>query len=190
MWNRLLELDREWLVRLNGWGGLGWDRFWTVLSDKWTALPLYILLVVLVFRWIGWKRTFLLLVFVGLLILSTDQLSNLFKYGVQRLRPCHDPELEGLLRLVKSSCGGRFGFFSAHAANAFGLAVFFTAIWRRRFAVGMTFLIFWGLLVGYSRVYLGVHYPLDVLTGFLVGGVFGWLFSRMFILALQKLPKV
>lgn len=186
MWEALQHLDRDWLLVLNGWGGPGWDRFWMLLSDKWTALPLYLLLAFWALRQWGWKRTLLLLVFVALLITSTDQLANFFKYGLQRLRPCHDPQLEGLVRLVKESCGGRYGYFSAHAGNAFGLAVFFSTLWGKQGRRWGALLLFWAVWVGYSRVYLGVHYPLDVLSGFLVGGLFGWIFARLYERASQK----
>lgn len=186
MWETLLEWDREALLALNGWGGVVWDRIWLTLSDKWAAIPLYALLLVYAFRSLGWRRALLFLVFIALLITATDQMANLFKYGVGRLRPCHDPELDGLVRLVKASCGGRFGYFSAHAANAMALAVFFCAHWGRSRSLWGGLLILWALLVGYSRVYLGVHFPADVLTGILIGAFFGWLFARLHFLADQK----
>ncbi|MGB5403582.1 MAG: phosphatase PAP2 family protein, partial [Robiginitalea sp.] len=108
---------------------------------------------------------------------------------VQRLRPCYEPELEGLVRLVKSSCGGRFGYFSAHAANAFGLATFFAVFWGQRKRLWGALLLLWAVVVGYSRIYLGVHYPLDILTGFLAGGLLGWLFAQLYKKADQNIFK-
>lgn len=186
MWQLLQDWDRETFLALNGLGTEGWDGFWLFLSDKWFAIPLYLLLAWVALRDLGWRRLLLLFVFVALLITCTDQLSNFFKVGVGRLRPCHDPGLAPYVRLVKASCGGQFGFFSAHAANAFGLAAFFTTLWGRARRVGGMLLILWAVAVGYSRIYLGVHFPLDILAGFVVGGFFGWMFGRLFIFARQK----
>lgn len=182
----IIDRDRELFLWLNSLGQPSWDGFWLALSNKWVAIPLYLLLLLWAFRQYGWKGTLLLLVFVALLITASDQLANFFKYGVARLRPCHDPELAEVVRLVKPSCGGRYGYYSAHAANAFGLAVFFSVLWGPKRRVWAVALVAWALLVGYSRIYLGVHFPLDVLSGFVAGGILGWLFARLFQMARQK----
>ncbi|MEQ9581831.1 MAG: phosphatase PAP2 family protein, partial [Arenibacter sp.] len=126
------------------------------------------------------------LVAIALLILVTDQLANFFKYGVQRLRPCHDNEINGLMRLVKSSCGGKFGYFSAHAANSFAVAIFFTSFLRTKYKYIGLFLIVWASVVAYSRIYIGVHFPLDVLTGTIIGAFLGGLFLQLFLKAVAK----
>lgn len=187
MWQQLQNLDRNWFLELNGMGTAAWDDFFLFLSDKWLAIPLYALLLLVAWRDLGWKPLLLLLVCVALLITCTDQLSNFFKYGVGRLRPCHDPSLEGMVRLVKANCGGRFGYFSAHAANAMALAAFFTTFWGPGRRGWGALLVTWALAVGFSRIYLGVHYPLDVLTGCLVGAAFGWMFARLFKMARSKI---
>ena len=187
MWEALIEQDQQWFLYLNNLGTPTWDPFWRSLSDKWVALPLYALLLFLAVRQLGWKRTGLFLVFIALLITCTDQLSNFFKYGMQRLRPCHDPALDGMVRLVKASCGGRYGYFSAHAANSFGLATFFAVFWGRTRRIWGALLLFWALMVAYSRVYLGVHYPLDILSGALAGGLLGYIFARLFSRADNRL---
>jgi undecaprenyl-diphosphatase len=189
MWEGLIEKDHEWFLYLNQLGTPAWDPFWLFLSDKWAAIPLYVLLLILAYRRLGWKRLMLFLVFIGVLITSTDQLSGFFKYGVQRLRPCHEPEFQGLIRLVKQGCGGRFGYFSAHAANSFALATFFAVFLESKRRLWAVLLILWALMVGYSRIYLGVHYPLDVLSGCLAGGMLGWLFARLYLKADQNIFK-
>ena len=181
-----LAWDREAFLYLNGLGTPVWDGFWLALSGTWTALPLYLVLLVWSLKEYGWKRSLLLLAFVALLITCTDQLSNFFKYGLARPRPCYDPGLDPYIRLVKASCGGPYGFFSAHAANAMGPAVFFTVLFGPGRRIWGGLLLVWAVAVGYSRIYLGVHYPGDVLAGFLAGAFFGWLFARLFRMGLNK----
>jgi undecaprenyl-diphosphatase len=182
----LLQWDRELFLYLNGLGTPSWDTFWQFESNKRSAIPIYVFLLLLSYIKYGLKRTVILVVSVALLITVTDQLSNFFKYGVGRLRPCHDPELVDVLRLVKSRCGGKFGYFSAHAANSFALAVFFWHTLKSELKNVRVLLLIWAGLVAYSRVYIGVHFPLDILTGALIGSLFGWLFSKLFIFALRK----
>lgn len=129
-----------------------------------------------------------MLVFTALLITVTDQLSNFFKYGVQRLRPCYDLEVNGIMRLVKNSCGGKFGYFSAHAANATAVAFFFTYLLKSKFRYIGIFLMVWAFLVAYSRIYIGVHFPLDVLSGMVIGLIMSWLFAKLYIFAVHKFP--
>lgn len=182
----LIQQDKELFLFLNGMGTTTWDGFWMFITHKLSAIPLYLLLLFLTYKHFGIKKTLLVLVFVALLITATDQLTNFFKYGVQRLRPCHDPDVNTIARLVKKSCGGKFGYFSAHASNAMALATFFSVLIGGKVRFLAPFLILWAVLVGYSRIYIGVHFPLDVLTGMGVGILFGWLFAKLAIFAFQK----
>ena len=112
MLEELLHLDKDFFLYLNGLGADSWDNFWQFVSNKFSAIPIYVFLLILSYQKYGLKSTMLMLVSVGLLITVSDQLSNLFKYGVGRLRPCHDPDILEVMRLVKSYCGGQFGYFS------------------------------------------------------------------------------
>ena len=186
MLEKLVQLDRQTFLFLNGLGTETWDGFWMFMTDTISAVPLYAVLLFLTYRFFGLKRTLLILVAVALLITCTDQLSNFFKYGVQRLRPCHDPDISGVMRLVKSYCGGKYAYFSAHAANSFAVASFFALLFQGKIRFLRVFLIIWASLVAYSRIYIGVHFPLDVLTGMFVGVFFGWVFSKLAIFAFHK----
>ena len=182
----LLSLDRQAFLFLNGLGNENWDGFWMAISNKWTAIPLYAFLLYLILRHLGWKRSLYVLVAIALLILVTDQLANFFKYGIQRPRPCYDPELESMTRLVKAWCGGKFSFYSAHASNSMAVAAYFFLVfskWRNTLGI---FLLLWAICVGYSRIYIGVHYPLDVLFGMGIGTLMGWLFYKLTIFTLLK----
>jgi len=186
MLDSLLQSDKELFLFLNGLGKTGWDGFWMGLSDKWMALPLYLLLFILSYKSLGPKKLLLLLVAVALLITVSDQLSNFFKYGIQRPRPCFEAGIQEQIRLVKGYCGGKFGFYSAHASNTMAVAVFFISLLGSRYRFLAPVLLLWAVLVAYSRIYIGVHYPLDVLGGAMAGFLLGWLFARLYSLALNK----
>jgi undecaprenyl-diphosphatase len=166
-------LDQELLIFLNNLGSSAYDGFWTLMSHKLVWMPLYLYLLYQLFNRFGPRKILWILVFIGIGIGLSDQMANLFKHGVARLRPCHDPLVMGHLRLIGH--GGKYGFFSAHAANSFFVATFFTHLMGQKMPNIKYWLFPWAILVSYSRLYLGVHYPLDVLFG----GAFGYLIARM-----------
>lgn len=186
MLEQLLQLDKELFLWLNSMGNTTWDGFWMFMTNKLNSIPVYVFLLFLSYRQLGFKKTLLLLVAVALMITVTDQLTNFFKYGVQRLRPCHDDDVNMLMRLVKKSCGGKFGYFSAHAANHMAVAFFFTILLKDKYKWLPLLLFIWAGLIAYSRIYIGVHFPLDVLTGVLVGLILSWLFVKLYIFANHK----
>ncbi|MHA6281364.1 phosphatase PAP2 family protein [Salinimicrobium sp. CAU 1759] len=182
---QLVELDQEIFLFLNNLGNPSWDNFWNFITNKFASIPFYALLVFFLYKALGWKKTLLSLVLVAAVITSTDQLSNVFKHFFERPRPCRQEGVMEYARFVAVRCG-RFGYFSAHAASSAALVIFLGLIlknyWKHIFAV----LVVWGLMVSYSRIYIGVHYPGDILTGWIFGIVIGYLFYRLFLFLLKK----
>ena len=166
----LLDLDRDLLLGING-AHTGWlDTIMYWVSNKYVWIPAYALLLYALYRWYGWKQTAFAVGAVGLMILIADQsASGILKPLVERMRPCHDPEIGHLVHRVHNKCGGQFGFVSSHAANFFALATFMGNLFRRKWKWWPVVFIACAGLVAYSRVYLGVHYPGDVLGGAIVG---------------------
>lgn len=179
MLDEIIQIDHTIFLYLNGLGTPLWDDFWIYLSRTLSAItiPIYSVLLWYTYRTFGLKNTLYILIVFSLLLASTEQLSIVFKNSIARLRPCHDEELKELFRNVKNHCGGKFGYFSAHAANSAALASFFGLLFFRKTKIVLLMLAPWTLLVSYSRIYLGVHFPLDVMTGLAFGAFFGWLFA-------------
>jgi undecaprenyl-diphosphatase len=149
--------------------------FW--LSNKFFWIPLYLVFLYLIIKQYK-KQSVLIILFLIALIVLSDQLSvHAFKNLFMRLRPCHEPNLAGLVHLVNGKCGGQFGFISSHACNHFALAVFLASLLGRRIRYFSLGILIWAGIIAYSRVYLGVHYPGDIIVGAIVGSGIGISFS-------------
>lgn len=185
--NKLLEWDTEIFLWLNSLGTETWDPFWLQVSEVVTWIPLYGVLLFLVIRALKGRAILWALLVLVLNVFLTDQGSTwLFKEQFERLRPCHVEVLIDQIRLVKGGCGGQFGFLSAHASNTFGLAVLIGLILRRRYRWLLPVLLMWASFVAYSRIYLGVHYPLDLIAGALYGSLCGYLLYQLYLWLISK----
>ena len=175
----ILNIDHQLFTFLNGLHSKPLDFVMYWFSDRFFWIPLYAFLlgsVIYHYR----KKAVLLIIVTAALVASTDQVSRSFKYGVERYRPCR-PESNHLPEphLIKNHCGGKYSFFSAHASNTFGIAMFFGSLLTPLFKRSKQILLFWAVIVAYSRIHLGVHYPLDIFCGALCGLLFGWIYTKI-----------
>lgn len=180
------SIDLLILDLINGTGRPFLDPIMIFLSGKFVWIPLYLYLIFLLYEQYG-KRFWIPLLFILISLTLSDQFTSSFmKPFFQRLRPCLDQSLAIVVEVVKG-CGGKYGFASSHAANTMGLAVFYLMLLKEKKKILAYAIFTWALMVGYSRAYLGVHYPGDVMVGFLVGGFFGYLCYQLHRLVLKKL---
>ena len=181
----LIDFDQQFFLLLNGAHNSLLDNLMVAMSNRFVWIPLYAYLLYVLIR--NYKVNTIYIVLMTLLLITLcDQASvHLFKNVFLRLRPCHEPALDGLVHIVNNHCGGQYGFVSSHAANVFGLAILLGKVLKPASRYWMTFLVVWALVVSYSRIYLGVHYPFDILGGSLLG----ILLARLIFFLLTILDK-
>ncbi|MCL2726822.1 MAG: phosphatase PAP2 family protein [Bacteroidales bacterium] len=178
MLDKLLEFDRWLFLLINGAHTSWLDSVMVAFSAHYTWIPIYLLLLFLFFRNHSLKRALLAIGAVLLCFMHTDRTSVLlFKDVFCRLRPTYEPTLEGMVHLLERR-GGLYGFVSSHAANLFGLSTLSCLIIRKKWLNWTLFTLI--SLVGYSRIYVGKHYPFDVLCGALWGMLIGWLIFKLY----------
>ncbi len=183
MFEKLLAYDTEIFVFLNSLGSETYDSLWLFITKQFNWLPLFALLLYFIFKKLGTRQGLFLLLFVVVLITFTDQATNLVKFVFKRLRPCNNPEINSTIRIVQKRSS--FSFFSAHASNSMAAATFIYLILKKYFK--LAFLLFlWPLVFAYSRIYLGLHYPLDILCGYLFGIISGYLVYKIYLQAQKK----
>lgn len=187
MLSTLEQLDRSFFLLLNSLNSPFWDNVMWLISGKFIWIPLYMFILYMVWKKYD-RRIWLIIPLIALAITFADQLSvHAFKETFMRLRPCHEPSLSGMVHLVNGSCPGKYGFVSSHAVNSFSAAALSLLLLRKRWFT--ITIVIWASLVGYSRIYLGVHYPGDVVAGAMVGLLIGWMFYHLWCIINARFPS-
>lgn len=178
MLETLIEWDKALLLAINGWNSPFFDDFMFLISDKWVWIPLYVALLYLLFRSKQYNALYAI-VAVALTVLLADQFASGFcKPFFARLRPTHDPAMIPYVHLVHGHTSSMYGFCSSHASNTCGIAVLTALLFKNRWYTGVV--ASWAALNCYSRMYMGVHYPGDILCGALAGMLFGYLCYKLY----------
>jgi undecaprenyl-diphosphatase len=178
MLEQLLEYDKELFLYLNNLGTETWDKLWLIITAKLTFVPLYAILLGLIYKKYGLKPLLLMVLVIAAMITFTDQITNVFKDGFMRPRPCRQEGVMEYMRFIAERCG-KYGFFSGHSSNSMAAAVFGGLILRPYFKKLIFVLLFWSVIVAYSRIYVGVHYPIDIICGMAFGALSGFGFYKL-----------
>jgi undecaprenyl-diphosphatase len=183
LWQRLDEWDKALFIQLNGkWTNPVFDTLLPYFRDSVFWAPLYLFVLVFIALNFGIKGLWWSLAFISTVALTDVIGARVLKEGFERLRPCQDPEFSVHVRLLLKHCSGSYSFVSNHAANHFGIATFAFLTFRGLFRKWMYLAFVWAIFIAYSQVYVGVHYPLDVLggavLGILMGSITAWIFSK------------
>jgi undecaprenyl-diphosphatase len=165
------------MIFLNNLGSSTFDGLWLLITKQLNWAPYFAVILYLTYVKLGKKNFLYLLLFTALLLVVTDQSANLFKNYFMRLRPCNEPTLQGLIRVVK--CSDTFSFYSGHATNSMATTVLVFSVLRPYYKYAALLFLF-PLIFAYSRIYLGLHYPGDIMTGYLFGAGYGYLAFRLY----------
>ncbi len=183
MLEKIIAIDKRLLVYLNNLGSPTYDNLWLIITKQSSWIPFFLLLAYLIQKKTGWKNLGIATFFIALILLCCNTTVELCKSTFMRLRPCNSPDIKAIIRILHKTV--TFSFFSGHAANSMASMTFLFFILKKHYKY--TLLIFlYPLIFAYSRIYLGVHFPSDILTGFLVGFVYGIIFYKLYKITLTK----
>ncbi len=177
MWEKILQWDKQTLIYLNGLGSEPFDGFWSTITKFPTWIPFLVIVIVVLFLKNTKREGVMQLLFLLLLAACIGLLSNLTKEWVGRLRPNNTAELNTMIRVLKRPSD--FSFFSGHASISFSLMLLAFLFLKNRWKWSWVVFI-WPLFFSYSRIYLGVHYPLDIVAGIIIGGIVALLFYKVY----------
>ena len=181
MFELIKNLDKEILLCINSHHNSFFDSLMWFASDKTSWIPLYVFLCILIILKFKKSAWLLFLLIIPLIVASDMLTSEILKPLTGRLRPSYQPGLENLLHYVNNYRGGLYSFPSSHAANTFALITYLCLITAKKIKWFLYILVPFAVLVSYSRIYLGVHYPSDVLVGAIIGVLLGWIFYKIYI---------
>lgn len=184
----LQQFDAGIFSAINGWHAAYFDSFMWLVTKIATWIPMILMLLYLLYFKKGWRKTVAVVLAIALVILIADQVSaSIIKPLVERARPSHNESLQSTIHIVNGYRGGSFGFVSSHAANCFGIALLLAMIFKNRLFTWT--MVVWATLMCYSRIYLGVHYPGDIVCGAILGFLAAWLVYRIFVWFGKKHPE-
>jgi undecaprenyl-diphosphatase len=177
MLDYVIHLDKKLFIFLNNLGSKPFDEIWLLVTKQLNWIPFFLILLFILYKKLGTKKLGIAILTVAALITFTNEITDVIKFSVQRIRPCNDDALAGLIRVVKDS--DTFSYFSGHASNSTASMMFVYLILRKYYKY--SYLIFlYPLIFAYSRIYLGLHFPLDIISGYVFGSFTGILFYFLF----------
>ncbi len=187
MLENLQHIDRDLFLCLNNLHSPFFDALIYYATGSLLWIPLYLFFLYFIIRKYGWQ-TLTIVFFAALLILITDQTATIAKDHFQRLRPSNDPSLP-VIHIVNGYRGGAFGFYSGHAANTFGVAFFLFILAGKEARYVFYLVLAWAVIMSYTRIYLGVHYPGDIIAGALMGMIDGILIGKLCLYAMKAISE-
>lgn len=184
MLERIIEFDQNCFVFLYGLGSSTFDSIWLAITNQLYWSPFFIFIFYLFQKKLGWKNLLYFLLFIAILIVISDQTASFFKNHFHRIRPYYDTKFIDIIRVLKHK-PGRYSFFSGHATNSMA-TTFFAFMILKRYYKHTYWLFLFPIIFAYSRIYLGLHYPIDILTGYVFGAIYGFLFYKLYLKYILK----